>query len=145
MFESLDAALYRRGFVNADVRSLVRAHLLLTGCCLLLALPLVEASDWAWSFAAGAVIIAFNFWHMAKSGQHMARMGKREALVSALFRFYARLALTGLALYLLIVHAGASPFGLLVGLSLIVVTFLGWGISRFTGLRAHVAPKGKEA
>ena len=91
-------------------------------------------APWALALAAGTVLITFNFWSLAKFGQHLAYM-RKGAVVSLLIRFYGRLILSGLALYGLIVFGECSIYALLAGLSTVVVNAIFWGVA---GLRQKV-------
>ncbi len=133
MIERVDAFFHRRGFTHPDVRELARNQAVIVLIALLCCAPFAAFSTWAWSFAAGASLISLNFWSLARFGQRVAGYeSKKEAVLVVLFRFYLRLGLTGLALYALIVWAGASATALLAGLSILVVNFLFWGISRMS-------------
>jgi len=130
--ENLDAYFYRRGFVHPDVRELARNQAILAFGVVLCCLP-VALYAWAWSFAAGAILITLNFWSLARFGQRIVGYeSRREAVLVVLFRFYFRLGLTGAALYALIVWAGANVMALLAGLSILVVNFLFWGVSKMS-------------
>jgi hypothetical protein len=103
-------------------------------------------SAWAWSFAAGAVLVTLNFWSLADFGRRVTSSpDKAKAVASTLFRFYLRLGLTGAALYALLVWAGARPVALLAGGSIIVVNFLCWGAARIAASGTREAPNAKEA
>ncbi len=129
-FDALDGALYRRGYVHPDVRALVRNQVVLATGCALLCIPFLASGAWAWSFPAGALLITLNFMSLARFGQQVTGLGKTEAVLSVLFRFYLRLGLTGAVLYVLIVFAHAQVFALLAGLSTLVVNLLFRGLSR---------------
>ncbi len=131
MNQKIESFLHRRGFTHPDVRSLVRNQLYLTaGTCLLAALLSIGFAQWALGLAAGAVLITFNFWSLAKFGQHLAYM-RKGAVVSLLVRFYGRLILSGLAIYGLIVWGQCSIYALLAGLSTVVVNAIFWGVAGF--------------
>jgi len=133
VIERLDAFFHRRGFIHPDVRELARNQAIIALVAILCCAPFAAFSAWAWSFAAGATLISLNFWSLARFGQRVAGYeSKKEAVLVVLLRFYLRLGLTGAALYALIVWAGASATALLAGLSILVVNFLFWGISRMS-------------
>ncbi|QLA14728.1 ATP synthase subunit I [Desulfolutivibrio sulfoxidireducens] len=142
----LDRMLFRKGFVDADIRMLVRNQILLAGFSSAFCLVVLGLSAWAWSYCAGAVLVTVNFWFLAEFGRRVASSrDKAKAVVSTLFRFYLRLGLTGVALYALLVWAGARPVALLAGVSIIVVNFLCWGAARVAASATREAPNGKEA
>ncbi len=143
---SLDRMLFRKGFVNEDVRTLVRNQLLLAAGSSVLCLAVTGLSAWAWSFVAGAVLITVNFWFLAEFGRRVVSSpDKAKAVASTLFRFYLRLGLTGAALYALLAWAGARPVALLAGVSIVVVNFLCWGAVRIAASGTREAPNAKEA
>jgi hypothetical protein len=129
---ALEAALYRRGFERRDVRGLVILQLGIalagTLAATMACLPL-GAMAWAGAFAAGAAIASLNFYHLAGFAQKALRM-ERGAVTEQLLRFYLRLVLTGVALYLLVVPMAAPVTGLLAGLSSVVATGVVFGLSR---------------
>jgi len=51
--------------------------------------------------------------------------GKKMALVA---KFYFRLAIMGLIIYILITNGWVNPLGLVVGLSIVVLSILNFGI-----------------
>ncbi|MFW6324920.1 MAG: ATP synthase subunit I [Desulfovibrionales bacterium] len=127
----VEAGLYRRGFTNQDVRSLIKIQLYLatTGSAgVLLAMPLL----WGGAFFAGALLATLNFYSLARIVQQLVFVQK-GAVVPLLVSFYARLILTGAALYALIVWAGVPVVALLAGLTTVVVTILIWGVIAFRG------------
>jgi len=77
----------------------------------------------------GLIIIAnFSLLHntMSKAFSDQGAMrGKKMALVA---KFYFRLAIMGLILYILITQAWVNPLGLAVGLSIVVLSILNFGI-----------------
>ena len=128
--KKVESFLHRRGFTHPDVRNLVRIQLyLVTGTCLFAAIAFGFA-PWALALAAGAVLATFNFWSLAKFGQHLAYM-RKGAVVSLLIRFYGRMLLSGLVIYGLIVWGQCSIAALLAGLSTVVVSAIFWGVAGF--------------
>lgn len=143
---SFDRMLFRRGFVNPDIRMLVRNQILLAGFSTVFCLAVLGFSAWAWSYGAGAVLATLNFWFLAGFGVRITSQPNRtEAVLATLTRFYLRLGLTGAVLYALIVWAGARPVALLTGVSIIVVNFLCWGAVKIAASGTREAPNGKEA
>jgi len=77
----------------------------------------------------GLIIISnFNLLHhtMRKAFSDQSIMkGKKMALVA---KFYFRLAIMGLFIYILITNGWVNPLGLAVGLSIVVLSILNFGI-----------------
>lgn len=141
--QKLDALLFRRGFVLGDARRLMRNQILLAAMGSALAVVATGFSGWGYSFAAGAALISFNFWWLAKAAQELVRV-KNGATFTLLTLFYGRLLLTAAAITGLVVWLGASVFGLLAGLSTAVANATLWGVLQFR----HKVPSvgnGKEA
>ena len=72
-------------------------------------------------FAGGAIVLANNYW-LQNVLKRVLSLEPQRARRYAQLRYLARLGITGLTLYVLIVHAGADVIGLLIGLSVITVT-----------------------
>ena len=70
--------------------------------------------------AGGMIVLANNFW-LQRIVTRSFGLEPQRARRYAQMRFFARLGITGLTLYALIVLAGADIFGLLLGLSVIAV------------------------
>ncbi len=141
--QKIDAGLYRRGFALADARKLVRNQILLALGGSALACLVTGFSGWGFSFAAGAAIISVNFWWLVKAAQELVRV-KHGAVFTLLTLFYGRLVLTGVAIAALVAWLGASVFGLLAGLSTVVLNATLWGVLQIR----HKVPatgNGKEA
>ncbi|WP_462323970.1 ATP synthase subunit I [Desulfoplanes sp.] len=133
----VDRYLYQHGFRIEGVRWLVRNQIVLTVLAVFL-LPLCFLGGWPVDLLAGAVIGTLNFYALAKviQGLVFLRQGSVQLL---LFGFYARLGLTGVALYVLIAWCGASVVALLVGLSLVLVNILMYGAKYFVGQKLKEA------
>jgi hypothetical protein len=141
--QKIDALLYRRGFAVTDARRLMRNQILLASASSLLACAVTGFGIWGWSFAAGTLIISVNFWWLAKAAQELVRV-KHGAVFTLLTLFYGRLLLTAVAIAGLVAWLGASVFGLLAGLSTVVVNATIWGVLQMR----HKVPatgNGKEA
>ncbi|MEW5774082.1 MAG: ATP synthase subunit I [Thermodesulfobacteriota bacterium] len=134
MNRAIEGFFYRRGFRVAGARRLVviQAALAAGSCVAGLAL------GWAWPpalhFAVGALLATFNFYFLAKFTQRLLGGGDTfGAVPRQLLRFYGRIGLSAVALYVLIVHAGFALAALLAGLSTVVVTMLVWGVAQMAG------------
>lgn len=143
LVQKIDAMLYRRGFALGDARRLMRNQMLLGALGSVAAVLVTGFSTWGFSFAAGALLISINFWWLSKAAQELVRV-RQGAMFTLLMLFYGRLLLTGAAIALLIVWFGASAFGLLAGLSTVVVNATLWGILQIRHKVPNVG-NGKEA
>jgi len=143
LVQKIDAVLYRRGFALADARKLMRNQILLAACGSALICLATGFSSWGMSFAAGALIITLNFWWLSKAAQELVRV-KNGAVFTLLTLFYGRLVLTGVAIAALVAWLGASVFGLLAGLSTVVVNATMWGVLQIRH-KVPAAGNGKEA
>lgn len=135
--------LYRRGFAVTEARRLMRNQMLLSAGLSALACLVTGFANWGLSFTAGAAVISLNFWWLAKAAQELVQV-KQGAMFTLLTLFYGRLALTAVAIAGLVAWAGASVYGLLAGLSTVLLNAALWG---FLQIR-HKVPsvgKGKEA
>ena len=119
--------LYKRGFVLPKVRFLVRNQLYISLAGLLVFIVFFPVS-WITGFAVGALLGSLNFYFMAKLAQELVHIPKGAA-TPLLFSFYLRLILTGLVLYVAIVYWNANVFALLLGLSVILLNVLIFGIT----------------
>ena len=129
MIRSLDRFLAARGFDNPDTRRLVRIEILTTAGAAILAVAGTGFSAWGFSCAAGAGLMLFNFWHLAKAAKQLMHVRKGGA-TSLVLRFYGRLILTGVVIAVLVGWLDAPVTGLLTGLSTVLVGAAVWG---FTG------------
>lgn len=135
IMHGVEAALYRQGFRQADVRRLVAMQILLASGLSLLFAP---TGMWGAAFAAGALIVTLNFHSLARFAQ-VAIHVPVGAAGAQVMRFFIRLALTGLALYVLIIRLEVPLSGLLAGLTTVVVTALAWSAVRYSGQKVKEA------
>ena len=128
----IEAWLYRRGFEHEETRQVVRDQILLT----LAACGLALVGGWLrrelFDFAAGALLVTWNFYSLTSFVQRIL-VKKQAPVMGMLIRFYGRLIVTGIALYALLVWAGSSAAALTAGLSTVVVILFVWGLSRMMG------------
>jgi len=143
LVQRIDAMLFRRGFALADARRLMRNQILLSAGCTVAAVLGTGFSNWGLSFAAGALIIGFNFWWLSKAAQELVRV-RHGAMFTLLTLFYGRLALTAVAIAGLVAWAGASVYGLLAGLSTVLANAVVWSVLQIRH-KVPVAGDGKEA
>ncbi len=76
---------------------------------------------------AGGLISIFNFYGLCRGLRKVFRQpeaGKRFSKAPFMLQYFLRLALTGVALYITLVKTTASIFGLVVGLSTVVVSIV---------------------
>jgi hypothetical protein len=135
-----EAGLFRRGFKVPEVRKIVRNQIYLLGVTLIVAAAFGWIEPIFFHFAAGVILITYNFYSLAKFVQQIVFFSSsRRAVVELLIRFYGRLLLTGAVLFALIVWAGVSVPALLAGLSTVIMTILFWGASQMLGHKAKEA------
>lgn len=126
--QKTERALYRLGFTVPGVRRLVRNELYFTAAVCAAAVLLFYFSDRPLHFAAGALLVAFNVFGMARFAQTAVYIkDRRRAIVALLFRFNVRLLLTGVLAYALIVWAQVSALWLLAGITTLVLSVLVFG------------------
>lgn len=128
--QSLDRALARRGFANPDTRRLVRIEILVAAGTSLAALVVTGLSPWGLAYAAGAGLMLFNFWHLARSAKELVQV-RKGAVAALVIRFYGRLIVTGLVIAALVAWLEVPVSGLLAGLSTVVVGAVVWGATSF--------------
>lgn len=126
----IDRFLYARGFVQDDIRSLMRSQLLLSLALALGLLGVTLGSPWAQAFLAGALIITLNFWALAHVVQQLVYV-RKGAIFTLLVIFYGKLLISGVLLYLVLGVWHLPVWGLVAGLSTVVVSIIAWGLSRF--------------
>lgn len=132
--------MFRRGFKIPEVRRIVRNQLYILCVSLIVAAALGWVAPVFFHFAAGVLLITFNFYTLAKCIQQIVYFtSSRRAIFELLVRFYGKLLLTGAALFALIVWGGVSVPALLAGLSTVIMTILFWGASQMLGHKAKEA------
>lgn len=136
--KSIDRWLYAKGFTQPEVRRLMRGQLLIAffGSCAAVLVTL--GSAWGLAFAAGAGLITANFWVLARVAPDLMHSHKGAAVVAQMFLFYIRLALTGLALYVLIAWLRAPVTGLLFGLSTVLGNAVVWAFAGMKRKTVHL-------
>ena len=84
----------------------------------------------ALSVAAGGAIALINFRileHSIRRALAPAAVAGRGVMGRALVKYYIRFAVTALVIFILISQGLVEPLGLLVGLSVVVVSIFAWG------------------
>jgi len=131
LIHRLDALLWQRGFHRPEVRLVMRNELLFSVPLLLLGLCLLPLTSWLLWFAAGALLIAWNFYGLARFIQGLSLSVYSQALlIGMLARSQLRLALSALFLYGILVWFEASVWAVVAGITgamgLLAVTSLAW-------------------
>ncbi|WP_235896507.1 ATP synthase subunit I [Oceanidesulfovibrio marinus] len=127
----VEAKLYKRGFTQPAVRRLITWQVLVTLAVLPAGVLFFWLGLWPLAFVAGSLLATFNFYFLAKSLQQIVFVKyDRQLLVSVLLRFYGRLGITAVALFLLIVWCRVPVVALVAGLSTVVATIVVWGGAR---------------
>lgn len=94
------------------------------------ALAAVSVATWfsVWSVAVGGLIALANFKLLQRNiNKSLADGTNRKVLPKALVKFYLKFAATCLVLFLLVRQGVVEPLGLLVGLSVVIMTIMVWG------------------
>ena len=99
------------------------------GVLLLVVLCLAGYLFVSWKFAAGilagGILALGNFYWMRNTLRRVLHLQPSQASSFAQFRYLLRLGFAALVLYVLIVHASIDITGLILGLSVLVVTIAG--------------------
>ena len=132
MRKRLDAFLLRRGFTHPDGRALLRDQIILAAVTGATALVLSGFSGWGPAYAGGAALVTVNFWWLVRFVQSLA-MDASGAVGRAFFGYFARLGLTGAALYMMIVPGGCPVWAVLAGMATVLVTIVIWGALKRPG------------
>lgn len=121
MNQAVERFLHKRGgFVQPDIRILVRNQLYVSlGATLAIMLGL-QFSPWSLAFAGGAVLVTTNFWVLARIAQALVYVRKGGPYV-LFFVFIGKMILTGLALYVMIVPWKLPVWGLVAGLGCVAI------------------------
>ncbi|KAB1441840.1 ATP synthase subunit I [Pseudodesulfovibrio senegalensis] len=128
--QKIDRFLYARGFVHDEVRNLMRSQLCFSLGLAIGLLGVTLGSAWSLAFAAGAVVITLNFWALARIVQQLIYVQK-GAVFTLLVIFYGKLILSGVVLYLVLGVWRLPVWGLVAGLSTVVVNITAWGLKNF--------------
>lgn len=127
----IEKTLYARGFTAEPVRKLMRNQILLVLASMPLLLLIPVVGQWPVDFVAGALIVTYNLYSLARFVQQLVLKSYTRALLfSLLGRFYGRLLLTGLTLFVLIRWGQASVPALVAGLSTVAATITIWGLAQ---------------
>ena len=131
LIRRLDALLWRRGFHSPEVRLIMRNELLFSVPLLLLGLCLLPLTSWLLWFAAGALLIAWNFYGLARFVQGLSLSAYSQALLTGmLLHSTVRLVLSAVFLYGILVWLEASVWAVAAGITgamgLLAVTCLAW-------------------
>ena len=92
------------------------------------ALALLISPRFGISLLAGGMLATANFLWLRRGLEAALQMQPRNASRFAILRYLLRLAIMALLLYFLIVRLGADIFGLLLGLSVLVLNITAFSI-----------------
>jgi len=106
------------GFHRPEVRLVMRNELLFSVSLLLIGLCLLPLTSWLLWFAAGALLIAWNFYGLARFLQRLSlEVYSQSLLMGMLFRSNLRLVFTALFLYGILVWLEASVWAVVAGIT----------------------------
>jgi len=129
MRKPVDRFLLRRGFTHRDGRALVRDQIVLAAVTSSAALVLSGFGGWGLAYVGGAALVTVNFWWLVRFAQGLLA-GTAGAVGRAFFGYFARLGLTGAALYVMIVPGACPVWAVLTGMATVFVTIVIWGACR---------------
>lgn len=124
----LDAWLWRRGLHHPLLRYLVRGQIVFTGLILLVGASLSLWTLWLLWFGVGAAVIAQVFWGLVRHMAHLRLESYHSGLlIGVLLRFGARLLMTAVLLYIVLIvcHAPATAivYGMTAAIAVAIATF----------------------
>jgi hypothetical protein len=118
LIRQLDALLRHLGFHRPEVRLVMRNALLFSVSLLLIGLCLLPLTSWLLWFAAGALLIAWNFYGLARFIQGLSLTAYSQAmLIGMLLRSNLRLVFSALFLYGILVWLEASVWAVVAGIT----------------------------
>jgi hypothetical protein len=131
LIRRLDALLRQRGFRRPEVRLVMRNEALFSVLLLLLGVCLLPLTSWLVWFAAGALLMAWNFYGLARFIQRLSLAAYSQTLLwGVLTRFNLRLVFSALFLYGILVWFEASVWAVTAGITgavgLLAVTAFAW-------------------
>lgn len=125
MGEKIEKRLYAKGFRLPEIRSILAVQILLSMASALVGVLTVWVTLWPISFAVGVMLATYSFFSLARFIQQVIlRTYSRSVLWGLLFRFYGRLALTGLILFGLIIELRVPSSALVAGFATCMATML---------------------
>ena len=118
LIRRLDALLRQLGFHRPEVRLVMRNELLFSVSLLMLGLCLLPLTSWLLWFATGALLIAWNFYGLARFIQGLSLTAYSQAmLIGMLLRSNLRLVFSALFLYGILVWLEASVWAVVGGIT----------------------------
>ena len=118
LIRQLDALLWRRGFHRPEVRLVMRNEVIFSVTLLILGICLLPLTSWLLWFAAGALLIAWNFYGLARFIQGLSLSAYSQALlIGMLVRSNLRLVLSAVFLYGILVWCEASVWAVVAGIT----------------------------
>ena len=131
LIRRLDALLWQRGFHLPEVRLVMRNEALFSAALLILGICLLPLTSWLLWFAAGALLIAWNFYGLARFIQGLSLSAySLTLLLKIVARSNLRLVFSAVFLYGILVWLEASVWAVTAGITgamaLLAVTILAW-------------------
>ncbi|MFH1060772.1 MAG: ATP synthase subunit I [Pseudomonadota bacterium] len=112
------------------LRTLWRGNLVVFAVLLVAALFLAPMKS-ALSLLVGGLIALINFRLLEITVRRAMLPSQRDGVLrKVLIKYYLRFAATALVLLILIRQGLVEPLGLLVGLSVVMLSILGWGVAQ---------------
>lgn len=141
MRRAVDRALFRRGFTDPFLRGIVRRGVFCTVVSLAVGAPLALVTPALFWFGVGNLVAVANLYALARRVGRLLPEGWSSATLAGLLLHTAgRLFLTGFFLYLCLARAGASPFALLAGLTVVVIDVTVCGLAGFSSHAGRPRP-----
>jgi len=119
--------LAKHGFPRPDVRILIRNQVYVSLGSSLVIMLITLCSWWSMAYLAGAVIALVNFWTFARVVQGLVYDYKRGPFLLFVI-FMGKMTLSGLALWWLIGVERVPHWGLILGLSTVVLNITATGL-----------------
>jgi len=131
LIHRLDTLLWQRGFHRPEVRLVMRNEALFALSLFILGICLLPLTTWLLWCAAGALLIAWNFYGLARFIQGLSLSApSRTLLPGLLLRSHLRLVFSALFLYVVLIWLEASVWAVTAGITgamgLLAVTALAW-------------------
>ena len=131
LIHRLDALLWHQGFHRPEVRLVMRNEALFSVSLLILGVCLLPLTSWFLWFAAGALLIAWNFYGLARFIQGLSLSAPSQTLLPGLLvRSNLRLVFSAAFLYGILVWFEASVWAVTAGITgamgLLAVTAFAW-------------------
>ena len=100
---------------------------------------LLFSAQIALSLVVGGLIALINFRILQSSVRQALMLGRKSPVGSTLLKYYLRFAATALVIFILVRQGLVEPLGLLVGLSVVVITIFVWTLGQAFKLAKQTA------